>query len=241
MGKSRAKIQHISNNSTVVKTIKGVISLSFVYMHTVKENGKKYIGQSKMSPEKRWGKNGHRYKGCMFYDAIKKYGWNNIEHEILIDNLTEEEADYYEKYYIALYQTDISEFGYNISKGGYGHPDLFGAKNPNSRPVICLETNKRWESSSLCCKEIGVNLASLQESLYKGYRCTGLHFKYVDDNSYVPLYCDPQGVMCVETGRIWNNVVECAKEKNVHKRTVARWCRGDRKPADGLTYKYCVV
>ena len=62
-----------------------------VYMH-ISPIGKKYIGITKQSLKKRFD-NGRGYKGCFrFKKAIDKYGWENIEHILLKDNLTEEEA-----------------------------------------------------------------------------------------------------------------------------------------------------
>lgn len=88
-----------------------------VYMHTL-PNGKCYIGQTKQKPEYRF-RNGDGYKGCRyFYSAIQKYGWEKIKHEILIDDLTQKEADYYEKYYITLYRSNNKEYGYNLRSGG---------------------------------------------------------------------------------------------------------------------------
>lgn len=88
-----------------------------VYMH-IFPNGKRYIGQTKRKPKYRFG-NGEGYKGCRYvYSAIQKYGWENIKHEILADNLTQKGADYYEKYYIALYRSDNKEYGYNLRSGG---------------------------------------------------------------------------------------------------------------------------
>jgi len=214
--------------------------MACVYMHTVINNGKKYIGQCSGDPKVRWGSNGYRYKGLVFYNAIKKYGWNNIAHEILIDNLTQEEADYYEKYYISLYKTTDRNFGYNVAPGGFGNPGLSGESNPNSKPVICLETGQRWPCSSSCAKELNVNIASLQESLYHGYKCKGKHYRYEEDDNYQK-HKEPNGVLCVETGEIWTTVKECAKELGVHSRSVARYCNGLRKPSNGLTYQYCVV
>ncbi len=97
-----------------------------VYMHTVPKElsgydwNKHYIGITGMTVQKRWGKNGHGYKNSSyFYRAIQKYGWDNIEHEILEDGLTLEEASNKEKYYIKKYKTDFNKYGYNIRTGGY--------------------------------------------------------------------------------------------------------------------------
>jgi group I intron endonuclease len=87
-----------------------------VYMHINKFNGKKYIGQAKGDPRKRWGAG---YKGCtIFYNAIKKYGWNNFQHIVLVDGLTINEANLYEQFFIALYRTTDRNFGYNLQSGG---------------------------------------------------------------------------------------------------------------------------
>ena len=61
-----------------------------VYVH-IFPNGKKYYGISK-NTDKRW-KNGKGYKGKPeMYKDILKYGWNNIEHIILKENLNFYEA-----------------------------------------------------------------------------------------------------------------------------------------------------
>lgn len=91
-----------------------------IYCHTNKINGKKYIGQTSQKPETRWGSNGNGYKkhGAYFYNAISKYGWDNFDHAILKDKLTLDEANYWEEYYIRLYNTANREYGYNRTFGG---------------------------------------------------------------------------------------------------------------------------
>lgn len=88
-----------------------------VYMHTF-PNGKVYIGQTRRKPKYRFN-NGEGYKGCKYvYSAIQKYGWDNIKHEILMDSLTRDEADYWEDCFITLYQSTNKTHGYNLRSGG---------------------------------------------------------------------------------------------------------------------------
>lgn len=92
-----------------------------VYKHTF-PNGKSYIGITCKDPKDRW-RNGEGYKGQRVYRAIKKYGWNNIKHEILEENLTIEQANEREKYYIQKFNTFIyskNTKGYNCTLGGDG-------------------------------------------------------------------------------------------------------------------------
>lgn len=87
-----------------------------VYKHTT-PNGKVYIGQTCREPNIRWA-NGFGYKHQMFYNAIQKYGWNNIQHEILFEGLTKDEADKKEIELISYYDSTNPERGYNIAVGG---------------------------------------------------------------------------------------------------------------------------
>lgn len=65
--------------------------MSCVYKHTF-PNGAVYIGRTNMKPEDRW-LNGWGYKQCpLMFAAILQFGWNNVKHEILADNLTEKES-----------------------------------------------------------------------------------------------------------------------------------------------------
>jgi group I intron endonuclease len=97
-----------------------------VYMHKNKVSGKMYIGITSRPPEVRWGNNGSQYtstKNPCFHNAIKKYGWDNFEHIILFENLTEQEAKLKEQELIAKYHTcvyDNNKMGYNMTFGGEG-------------------------------------------------------------------------------------------------------------------------
>ena len=62
-----------------------------VYMHTF-PNGKRYIGITMQELKARFD-NGNGYKNNPMKRAIKKYGWDNIKHELLLDDLTKEQAE----------------------------------------------------------------------------------------------------------------------------------------------------
>ena len=91
-----------------------------VYMHKCPD-GKVYIGMTSMKVEDRWGRNGILYKGRKFYEAIEKFGWENISHVVLYEGLTKEKASEKEIETILTYKSNQPEFGYNVNRGGSGH------------------------------------------------------------------------------------------------------------------------
>lgn len=96
--------------------LKNKDKLFVVYRHTNKINGKVYIGQS-CDVLDRWRCNGKNYfNSPKFFNAIKKYGWDNFTHEILYSNLDQTTADFIEKKLIAKY--DSIKNGYNLKEGG---------------------------------------------------------------------------------------------------------------------------
>ena len=98
-----------------------------VYVHIVPkaitkyDYDKYYVGITKQSIERRWRNNGMGYYTQPFYKAIKKYGWDNIEHHIIAEHLTENEAQEFEKILIKKLDCNINrngKHGYNVSDGG---------------------------------------------------------------------------------------------------------------------------
>lgn len=91
-----------------------------VYIHTNRVNAKRYVGITCQKPNRRW-RNGDGYKNHRrFYNAIKKYGWDSFDHEIIASNLTEDEAKNFEIILIRELQTQNKLYGYNETAGGEG-------------------------------------------------------------------------------------------------------------------------
>lgn len=174
-----------------------------VYKHTNKINGKVYIGITMHQPEVRWGKNGNGYARQSFGDAIRKHGWENFEHEILLRDISREEAVQKEIELIAFYDSTNRNKGYNRDKGGL--EELFGE---NKKKIIYQysidgnyiqefesATNASFGNESLrsgivyCCRK-GINHSS------HGYRWS---YEYLGEqiawelmrnrNFYQDVYC----------------------------------------------------
>lgn len=91
----------------------------YIYIHK-SPSCKYYVGiTSKYRVQDRWD-NGNGYKNCpAFYNAILKYGWENIEHYIVSSNLAETMAKKLEIHLISFFKS--CGRSYNITNGGDGH------------------------------------------------------------------------------------------------------------------------
>ena len=99
-----------------------------VYIHTTPD-GKKYVGCTTLEPEVRWGE-GKGYNS-VFRDAIFKYGWDNVTHEVFeVDSL--EEMYRKEIELISFYHSNDPRHGYNLQEGGIGGKG-FSRKQPKYR------------------------------------------------------------------------------------------------------------
>lgn len=103
--------------------------MGLIYKRT-SPSGKYYIGKSVTSEEKRWkrhvkealDKNSDTYNTLLSY-AIRKYGEENFQLEILEDNIPNEILVEKEQYYINKYNAYYLDFpynGYNMTRGGDG-------------------------------------------------------------------------------------------------------------------------
>lgn len=158
-----------------------------VYMH-ICPNKKKYIGITMQDVKRRWA-NGKGYKHQQhFYNAILKYGWDNIEHIVVAENLTRKEAGNLEQELIARHKTYNRVYGYNTSLGGeysrYGAKGLHynqGKENPLSKSVLCVELNLVFDTMTDACKTLRIDVSGIAKCC-KGQRKSagGYRWRYND-------------------------------------------------------------
>ena len=149
-----------------------------IYFHKNKINNKYYIGITSQKPERRWGKNGENYKlQPKFYNAIKKYGWNNFEHKVLFTNIPKDQAETLEKELIQKYNS--IDNGYNCGIGG----GIYQVK-----PVLCITTGQVFNSVNEAAIEAGVSPATMSKYLRgEWYTCGSkngirLEWRFLNDS-----------------------------------------------------------
>lgn len=120
-----------------------------VYKHT-SPSGKVYIGITGIKPKDRWD-SGFGYKGQVFERAIKKYGWENITHEILFTGLSKEEACKKEIELIAEYKSNDSRYGYNASLGGEGGNNGY-IPSKEQRKAMGARAHQLWQDQEYASK-----------------------------------------------------------------------------------------
>lgn len=205
-----------------------------VYCHLNKINGKRYIGISKCV-ERRWEHKGYNYKDAnIFSNAIKKYGWDNFEHIILEENLTREEANEREKYYIQLYKTTDDNFGYNISSGG--------DNNFIRKPLTDEQKQKVSEATKKAMNEPErrkhmLNVYASKDWLKKNSEATKLQWQNSDLRKKV-VEANGKKVQCIETGIIYESCTAAGLAIGVNRNCISNCCRGTQKTAKNLHWRY---
>ena len=97
----------------------------YCYKATNKVNGKGYIGFA-TDPLQRWRehkRDAEKGKGFAFADAIRKYGWDAFEFEVICCGWDKREMlEYVEPSLIEQYQSRVNQNGYNVTRGGEKFP-----------------------------------------------------------------------------------------------------------------------
>ena len=222
-----------------------------VYKHTT-PNGKVYIGITKQKPQTRW-RHGEGYiHSTYFYNAIKKYGWENIKHEIIYANLTHDEAEAYEKALIKEYKSNQKGFGYNLDSGGnvkYEHSEETKEKIRRSHIGIkhteeakkkiseCKKGNKNrlGQKQSEDCKRKISEKNKGKSAGEKNYFHTHI-FRGASHHNTVPVSrytIDGEYIDTREAAVLYSQ--ELGKRNSRH---IIEVCKGERQTAYGYKWKY---
>lgn len=179
-----------------------------VYKH-VCPNSKVYIGITSVNPKYRWNSGRGYSTNNHFFRAIKKYGWNNIKHEILFEGLSKEEAEQKEIELIKLYNSNNSQYGYNKSTGG--DRSSKGCKRSEETKIKLSISNRgkkrtgqqRQNIKTKCRENSGKTVVSVEENIK---RLNGTWVKYTRIRKY-------------------NSISEASEQTGTHKNTIYCGCK----------------
>ena len=221
-----------------------------LYIHIVSKKisghscDKYYVGITKQDKVNNRWKNGKGYKGNKhFWRAIEKYGWENIEHQVIVSNLTKQEATNFEKIMIKELKANNFHYGYNITSGGEGQTGMFGSKNSNygnywsnkqkkkmsdykkAHPTIISNEGRKAKSKFMKAK--------WEDPQYRN-KMTGTNAPcYGRTGDKHPLYGIPsvmsKKVICLNTNELFSSATMASKIKNVNLSKLCMNCRGERK------------
>lgn len=215
-----------------------------VYAHINKTNNKIYVGITSQIPEKRW-LNGKGYSyNSYFNNAIKKYGWNNFEHEIIANKLTEQEAKNFEKLLIAKFELMNSTYGYNLTQGGNGTLGYHHTKETKEKLSQASKNMSKEQRENLIKFNTGKKhseqtikkMKLAHHGKYKGEKNNfyGKHHsedsknamrnklkgKYVSEKSW-----SSKKVICVTTGEIFNSTVDASNHYKTYHTNITKCCK----------------
>lgn len=192
----------------------------YIYKIINKINGKMYVGQHKIYP----GEAFRRYmgKGIAIREAIKKYGKENFDKEVIEyiqDNEKHEYVSEREKFWIKELNT-LSPNGYNISPGGEG-----GCTKESAKKVI--ET-KRKNGTLKHSNETKVKISKA----HFGRKFSEEHKQHLSDNHH----SKTAHIIIFENGEkeiTTKSIANIAKEYGTHVNTLIR-CSAKKKFINGI-------
>jgi len=202
-----------------------------LYMH-IFPNNKKYIGITKRKVEERWI-NGNGYKKQkIVYNAIKKYGWENIKHIIILNNLSFKNACKKEIEYIQKYNTTNIEFGYNNSIGG--EKSALGFKHSEEEKQKIKEHNAKYWKNKHRGSQFMSEIAKGNKNRKGKKHSENSKQLNREKHSIKVIQFDLQGNFIKE----WNSIKEAENSYKLPRGSISKVCKNKRKTTGGYKWEY---
>lgn len=206
-----------------------------VYKHT-DPTGKVYVGITKQRPQKRFDY-GRGYKhNARFREAIRRYSWAGLRHEIIASGLTQEEAEAKEAELIAKFNSTNPRHGYNVKTGGIRGTGLTpegrkrlaertrGDKNPTKVYGHPMQGKHHREESRL--------KMSAAAKARKGRVCSN------ETRAKLQAAQIKCAVMNLDTGETFEGIHAAGRAYGLEPSKICAVCKGKRKSTGGYRWAY---
>lgn len=198
-----------------------------VYEHVNKSNGKKYVGITSQTLKNRFGKNGSGYLQCpKFYNAIKKYGWDGFDHNIIKENITEDEAKKLEIKIIKDLNLQDDKYGYNMSSGGDGVSGVQCTEETKEKLRQAYYNMSPESKQKLLTSRIGIKLSqNHKNNIGKGNKGKGTKkvCQYSKEGKFI---------------KVWNSLTEIHDELKIGIGEISSCCHGVDKQTGGYQWRF---
>ena len=188
-----------------------------VYIHQC-PNNKKYVGVTSEKTYNRFhGGSGYKYNK-EFYEDIKKYGWNNIKHIIINENISQEEAYKLEQKLIKEYNTTNFKYGYNKQNGGEK-----GKMTPEIKQKISkARLNKKLSEETK--QKLRIQKLGNKNPMYgkKPINCKKI-IQYDMNNNFI---------------KVWDSIADVEKELKIYHNNIIKVCQNKRKSCGNYKWRY---
>lgn len=165
-----------------------------------------------------------------FHKALRKHGLDNFIWECVEEGLSEKEANLREHFWINFYNSNISNYGYNLTSGGnhFKH-------NSETISKIKITVKKAMSTEEVKAK---LSKANSEENnpQYGKIWSTQKRDNLSKKRGGVSFY-----VFEKESGSlvgVWNSRGQCAKDLDLHRENILSCLKGRHQSSKGYTFKY---
>jgi len=211
-----------------------------LYMH-IAPNGKRYVGITGQKEAKSRWDSGYGYRRqAHFFNAIKKYGWENFEHVILASGLSAEEAEIAERKCIKHWDTRNSEKGYNSASGGTR--GSIGYRHTEEARSRIGEASRKRTLSEEARRKLSELKSGKKQPMW-------LREKWSAQRKNTPLTDSQKAglekgrkprkpVYCLTNGKLYASMGDAVDELGIDQANLARCLNGTYKATKGYQFRW---
>ena len=199
-----------------------------IYCAINKRNNKRYIGQTIQDLKERQLKHFTTNNCPYFHKAILKNGQDSFEWKIIDSGVQGEDLDRKEKFWIAFFETNNHNKGYNLTEGGQGGlfiskedtkkiRDSFVQKNGKdydikrkAKNIRCIETQEIFKNAAEASRKMNIHHSHIVSAANGKLKTAGgYHWEWC-----LELSLFPNALYCKELNKIFLSFYDAQRENH---------------------------